>query len=114
MTRAKQAKPKPKKAVVASKKITRMTFIKTSLRATPQVDKTSIERDYFQKLKLKHAQQAMVRKKILSRFVAPSVLQCPKCKMNNVAYEAVIGRSQDEDLIKQCKCRSCDYKYAIK
>lgn len=99
---------------VKSKKVKRMSFVKTSLRNTPRVDKNTNERDYFHKLRESQVTQVSARKTIMNRFAAPSVLQCPKCKNNTVSFEAVIGRSQDEDLIKQCQCRTCDYRYCIR
>ena len=109
MTKLQQKHPKSK-----IKKGKRVSFVKISLRNTPQVDKNTNERDYFKKLRDSHVKQSSARKHILDRFAAPSVLQCPKCKNNTVSFEAVIGRSQDEDLIKQCQCRTCDYRYCIR
>lgn len=99
--------PKPKK-------LKRISFVKVSVRKTPTIDKTTLEREYFSGLREQHSKHAKERKTVLTDFTSPTILTCPKCKAANVDFRAAIARSQDEDMVKHCVCRACEHRFVIR
>jgi len=104
-----KAAPKPRKQKIQKS----VVFLKHSLRETVNVEKTSIERNYFKLLREKRNNDSLARKSIVQQSETDSILQCPRCKNFTISFDPFVGRASDEPLLKKCRCRHCKYDYKI-